>query len=201
MKDIWDYLKGLFQKAEESSPSNPYLHELINRTEEEKSAYKIWKGSLSQRRMMDWLNDQYAIWQALPDDIDPAIDFLNTPSSKGFVIHLSKKEYPREDAIHLFDYFKEQVLALNYKPQLSDTRTWSQKSWVETVERHYLKPRQNWAGEKKINQRFGNVTIELTFRNDLPHHLKFRATSYSDHLYAEAEEFRELMQAVLVSTV
>lgn len=201
MKDVWDYLKGLFQKAEESSPSNPYLHELIERTEAEKAAFEIWKGSLSQRRMLDWLNDQYAIWQVLPDDIDPAIDFLNTPSSKGFVVHLTKKEYHREDSTHLFDYLREQVLALNYKPQLSDTRTWAGKSWVERVERHYLKPRPAWATEKKFNQGFGNVTIELSFRNDVPHHLKFSATSYNDHLYAGAGDFKELMQAVLVSSV
>lgn len=201
MKDIWDYFKGLFQKAEQSSSSNPYLHELIERTEQEKAAYAVWKGSLSHRRMMDWLYDQYAIWQVLPDDTDQAIDFLNTPSSKGFVVHLAKKEYPKRETIHLFDYLKEQVLTLNYKPQISDTRTWSQNSWVETVERHYLKPRPSWAAEKKFDQRFGNVTIELTFRNDVPHHLKFRATSYTDHLYAQAEDFKKLMQAVLVSEV
>ncbi|MCB0518933.1 MAG: hypothetical protein H6577_07835 [Lewinellaceae bacterium] len=199
MKDVWDFIKGLFQKEEESSSSNPYLHEQIERTEEEKNAYEIWKGSLTHRRMMDWLNDQYAIWQALPDDIDPAIDFLDMPSSKGFAIHLYKTEYRKTDAIHLFDYLKEQVQRLNYKSQMSDTRTWSQKSWVETVERHYLKPRTFFEAEKLINQRFGNITIELSFRNDRPHHLKFRATGYSDRLYAETADFNDLMQAVLVS--
>lgn len=199
MKDVWDYLKGLFQKEAESSSSNPYLHEMIVRTAAEKTDFEIWKGSLSHRRIMDWLNDQYAIWQVLPDDIDPAIDFLDTHSSKGFVVHLPKKEYPKQEVTFLFDYLKEQVLALGYKPQISDMRTWSEKSWVETVQRHYLKPRTTWAEEKKINQRFGNVTIELSFRDDVPHHLKFRATSYTDHQYAEAEGFKELMQAVLVS--
>ncbi len=198
MKDVWDYLRGLFQKEAESSPSNPYLHELIERTEAEKAAYNIWKGSLSHRRMMDWLSDQYAIWQVLPQDIDPAIDFLDTPSSKGFAVHLYKNKHPRDEAAHLLDYLKEQMLALGYKPQISDTRTWSQKSWVETVERHYLKPRPAWAGDKKFDQRFGNVTIELSLRNDAPHHLKFRATSYHDHLYAKADDFRDLMQAVLI---
>ncbi|MBK9013497.1 MAG: hypothetical protein IPM82_05115 [Saprospiraceae bacterium] len=105
--------------------------------------------------------------------------------------------YAREDAGHFFDLLKEKVLTLNYRNQLSDTRSWSEKDWVQTVERHYLKPRQNWEADKKINQQFGNITIELILRNDSPHLLTFRATSYSDRLYADASDFHELMQAVL----
>jgi hypothetical protein len=199
MKDVWEYLKGLFQKEEESSASNPYLHGQIERTEEEEAAFEAWKGSLEHRRLIDWLDNQYAVWQVLPDDTDPAVDFLNTPSSKGFALHLHKTAYRKEEAVFLLDYLKEQVQKLNYKSQMSDTRTWTQKNWVETVERHYLKPRTFLEAEKKINQRFGNITIELTFRNDQPHVLKFRATGYSDRLYAEAADFKDLMQAVLVS--
>lgn len=197
MKDIWDYLKGLFHQEEESSASNPYLHELISRTELEKAAFSDWKGSLEHRRLVDWLSDQYAIWQAFPQQLDPAIDFLNTPSSKGFAVHLHKTRYSRQEATWLLDFLKEQVLLLHYKVQVSDTRTWTQKSGVETVERHYLKPRMALPDGDKCNQRYGNVTVELSLRNDLPRLLKFQTTSYRDHLYTEALHFRDLMHAVL----
>lgn len=197
MSDIWDYLKSLFKAEQESSASNPFIHELIERTAEEKAAYEAWKFSLAGRRLINWLADQYAIWQVLPGDIEETIDFLDTPSSKGFVIHFHKTEYNRQEATHFFDYLKERVLSQHYKPQISDTRTWSQDTWVETVERHYLKPKPSRTANSKFDQQFGNITIELSLRNDKVFNLKFRATSYNDHLYQQASDFKELMQAVL----
>ncbi|TAK30391.1 MAG: hypothetical protein EPO28_18805 [Saprospiraceae bacterium] len=197
MKNLWSQITGLFKTVEESSSSNPVIHELIERGAEELALYEGWKCSLVCRRLTEWLWHQYGIWQALPGEVDETIDFLDTPSCKGFAVHFHKTNYSRRDARHLFDYLKERVLTLPYRCQISDTRTYSQKDWVETVERHYLKPKPGFAEPSKLNQRFGNVTIELTLRNDAVHNLKFRATSYNDHLYASAEDFKDLMQAVL----
>ncbi len=197
MAGIWDYIKNIFREAEESSPSNPAIHAMIERSAEEREQYRQWLGSLVKRRLVDWLDNQYAIYRVTPDDIDEAMDFLNTPSSKGFVIHFYKTNYSRREVTYFFDFLKDQIKELNYKVQISDTRTYNRKNWVETVERHYLKPRSQFGKDKKIDQRFGNVTIESVFRNDQIYQLKLQATSYRDHLYGEAEEFRVLMQAIL----
>ncbi|MBK7871283.1 MAG: hypothetical protein IPJ74_11700 [Saprospiraceae bacterium] len=198
MADIWNYLKNLFNKSEESSPSQPYLHEMIERSEEEKSDYAHWKETLVRRRLTDWLNDQYAIFRVLPNDIDEAMDFLDTPSSKGFVIHFYKTNYSRRDVTHLLDYLREQVLGLDYRTQISDSRTFNRPNWVETIERHYLKPKPDFQHEGKFNQKYGNITIEMSLRNEQPHQLKFQATSYKDHLFKDAHDFEELMQEVLI---
>ncbi len=129
--------------------------------------------------------------------MDEAMDFLHTPSAKGFVIHFYKTNYNRQEVSHLFDFLKDQVKALNYKVQISDTRTYNRENWVETVERHYLKPRPGKDRKEKINQRFGNITIELLLRDDRVYQLKFQATAYRDHQYEEAEKFRDLMLAIL----
>lgn len=198
MTNIWDYLKGLFDKSAESSPTQPYLHELIERSTDEKADYAHWKNTLVRRRLTDWLSDQYAIFRVLPDDIDEAMDFLDTPSSKGFVIHFHKTRYSRRDVTHFSDYLKEQVLALDYRTQISDTRTFNRTHWVETIERHYLKPRPDFMSKEKFNQKYGNITIEVVLRNEQPHHFKFQATSYKDHLFQDAQAFEELMQTVLM---
>ncbi len=198
MADIWDYLKNLFTKSEGSPSSQPFLHEVIVRSAEEKADYEHWKNTLVRRRLMDWLNDQYAIFRVLPQDIDEAIDFLNTPSSKGFVIHFYKTNYSRRDVTHLLDYLKEQVLVLDYKIQVSDSRTFNRPNWVENLERHYLKPRPDFEQKDKLSQKFGNITIEIQLRNDEPYHLKFQATTYNDHLFKDAHDFEDLMQAVLI---
>lgn len=197
MIEFWDYIKNLFKTAEESSPSKPLIHELIRRTEKEKEDYEHWKNTLVRRRLTDWLNDQYAVYQLLPDDIDEALDFLNTPSSKGFVIHFSKTRYSLRDVTHFLDYLKEKVGQLGYRSQISDTRTYHRAHWVETVQRHYLKPRSTFEADKKMNQAYGNIMIEMELRNELVHNLRFRATAYQDRLFHQAYEFKALMQAVL----
>lgn len=195
---LWDYVKNLFQSAEESSGTVPVVHELIERSEEEQKAYEHWKKTLVRRRLLDWLGDQYAIFLHSPQQIDQALDFLNTLSSKGFVIHLYHTRYSHRDAIFFLDYLKERVQALDYRVQVSDTRTFNRPQWVETIQRHYLKPRTKYKEGQKFQQAFGNILLELHFRDERPYFLKLSATVYQDHLFEEAEEFRSLMQSLLL---
>lgn len=203
MTDLWDYVKKLFSKAEESAPNQPLIHEVIKRSEEEKADRKHWQESLVCRRLKDWLGNQYAIFRVLPDDVDEALDFLDTPSSKGFVVHFYKTRYNSRDVTHFLDYLKEKVQALNYRIQVSDRRSYQRAAHAEMTERHYLKPRvgQYDPDNPKFKQRYGNVMIELIFRDDQPWQLKFSATTYRDSQFHEAEAFEELMQAVVSSSL
>ena len=198
---IWDQIKNLFQSAEESSSNQPAIHEVINRSAEELVDFERWKESLGKKRLLDWLKAEHVNYIVSQENTDPAIDFLNTPSTKGFVVHFYKTNYNKREIIHFFDLLKEKVLDLGYKSYLSDTRTYNKQDWVEQLDRHYLKPPSNLrlAGKEKMDQRFGNITIELLYKNDKISLLKFRATVYSDHLYKEGEDFNELMKAVYFS--
>jgi len=201
MDNLWNFFKNLLPKAERSSPSQPLIHEMIERTEEELEDYRQWKQTLVLRRLLDWVKDQFTIYKVAPEDTDEAIDFLDTPSSKGFVIHFNQTRYSRRDATHLFDYLKESVLNQNYRTQISDTRSYSRNKWVETVERHYLKPGLKIQTEPseagKFEQKYGNVMIELELRDDKVHNLRFRATSYQDRQFHDASEFGELLQFIM----
>lgn len=198
MPNLWKKIQRLFQEADQSSPSNPVVHEIIERSEAEKNDYEQWKETLVKRRLVDWLYQQYAIYRVLPHDIDEGLDFLDTPSSKGFAVHFYKTNYTRREVTHFFDFLREKVLQLEYWPQISDTRVYNRPDWVETVERHYLKPKPDLTNkDSRINQRFGNITIENIMRNDRPHYLRFRVNNYNDRLFLQAEDFHELMQAIL----
>ncbi|MBR9921234.1 MAG: hypothetical protein GYB31_10380 [Bacteroidetes bacterium] len=197
MSNPWQFFKKLFQASEESSSSNPLIHEMIERTEEEKADYEQWKEKLVRRRMSSWLLDQYAVFKVNPDHIDEAIDFLDTPSSKGFAIHFYKTGYALRECRHFLDYLKERVRAIGYRSQISDTRSWQSEKYVETVERHYLKPKPDFSTPGKNKQAFGNIRMELKLRNDKPFQLTFSATTYKDHLYHPPEEFEGLMQHLI----
>ncbi len=198
---FWKKIKSIFQSAEQSSKTVPVEHKLIERSEQELLAYERWKASVTSRRLLNWLNEQYVQYLVNPDHTDETIDFLNTPSSKGFVIHFKQTQYPKSEITHLFDLLKEKVLELNYRTYVSDSRTYSKNTWVENLQRHYLKPpsnlRNNPSTKEKFNQRFGNITIELLTRDDQIFHLKFSATGYHDHLFSEIEDFKGLMQGIL----
>ncbi len=197
MQDPFTYFKSLFKKSETSTAANPFIHELITRSEEEKVDFEFWKTTLVARRLLDWLSDQYAIYRVAPERIDEAMNFLNTPSSKGFAIQFHHTKYSKRDVTHLFDWLKEKVQNLNYRSDISDTRTYKKGKWLETTNRHYLKPRTDFMTKEKFKQGYGNITIEFVLRDDQVHHLKLIATRYSDRLYEDAADFKELMQVIL----
>ncbi len=197
MADFWNTFLDWFKNAENSSPNQPFLHEVIVRSADQTTDYENWKRTLVKRRLLDWLHDQYSVFRIAPADIDEGIDFLNTPSSKGFVIHFNKTNYSLRDVTHLLDFFKERVLTMEYHPQLSDTRTFQRKDWVETVERYYLKPKPQWQTEGKFRQLFGNILIEMVLRDDRPWQLKLSATVYNDHKFEAADNFESLLPILL----
>lgn len=192
---FWDNITNIFRQAEESSPSKPAVHELIERSEAELTDYNRWKKTLGSKRLLNWLVDQYAVFKGGGRQ-DQAMGFLNTPSSKGFVIYFYQTQYSHEEITHFFHYLKERVQGLNYRSDISDRRVFSRKDWVETIERHYLKPRARYEEAGAINQGFGNVMIELELRNDQPHNLRLRANVYNDAMFAEAGSFGALIMAL-----
>jgi len=199
LTEFWKKIKSLFQESEQSSPSKPIVHEIIERSEADKIAFEKWKVTLSAKRMVDWLQNQYAAYLSPNTKTDDAVAFLNTPSAKGFVVHFHQTQYRESEIIHLFDLLQEKVLKMNYNNYVSDVRTFNRPQWIESIQRHYLKPSLNFkkTETEKFNQGYGNIKIELEFRNDKVHNLRFSATTYQDHNFNKADEFKDLMGIVL----
>lgn len=199
MSEFWKKIKSLFQDSEQSSPSQPVIHEIIERSEANKVAYEKWKATLSAKRMLDWLNNQYTAYLSPTTRTDDAIAFLNTPSAKGFVVHFHQTQYRKAEILHLFDLLREKVLEMNYNSYVSDVRTFNRPQWVESIQRHYIKPSLNFkkTETEKFNQGYGNIKIELEFRNEKVYNLRFSATTYQDNNFNKADDFKELMEMVL----
>ncbi len=199
MGEFWDNIKKLFQTAEASTPSQPVIHEVIERDEVFNIEFENWKQKLAKQRILDWLKAEYSSFLIENENRDKAVAFLNTASANGFVIHFHQTKYQKKEIVFLFDYFKEKVKLLNYKSYLSDTRTYNRPAWVERVDKHYLKPPTNLKKPEAGNfdQGYGNITIELTYRNDKIWNLKFQAVNYNDRMYKKAEPFKDLMNKIL----
>ncbi|MEM9991106.1 MAG: hypothetical protein AAF738_05040 [Bacteroidota bacterium] len=198
MASIWQQIKGLFQSVEQSSPTQPVLHSLIARSEDEQKDYDFWKDTLVCTRLMNWVHDQYTIYLTDAEAVGEGLDFLSTPSSSGFMLYFYKTQYSRRDAVHFFDHLKKSIQQqLNYRSQISDVRTYNRANWVETTQRHYLKPRIHFEADAPFDQQFGNILIELVLRNEQPHQLKFQTTAYHDMKFKKVNTFKNLMELLL----
>ena len=201
MNDIWDYFKQLFQESEESSPSKPFIREELSRSNDRQDAFSLWKRTHAPQKMLDFVNQEYANHLIEPEKMDNSFGVLDTASTNGFVIHFSELKHNQKDIQHFFDYLREIVLKIGYKHYMSDTRTYNRKLWVENIERHYLKPPisfdENDSSKMKATQRYGNILIELLFRNDELVNLKFRATNYHDHNFTKADSFSDLIREII----
>ena len=219
MGSWWDQIRGVFATAEASSPNEPVLHEVLTRHRDRKEAFARWRAGVVARGMREWLGEAYAYY--LRHDAPPsrAIDFLDTASSKGFVIHFGELNYSLEEAEMFQLLLRERVLApvpqpdgtteKRYRTQVADAKAYSRAGATERTDRYYLKPRLVPHADPAIanapdghtadqfGQGFGNVLIELVSRNDAPYRLRFSATIYHDRVYQKAESFGALMEQIL----
>lgn len=194
---LWEKVKNLFNESEQSSPTEPVLHELIERCPEELKSYEKWIAGMTKQWLVDWILAEYKTYQQDPGEQTSSIDFLNTPSCKGFIVHFKELNYKTENITHLFDYFKAQVKQLGYKPYMSDIKVYNRTHWVETLQRHYLKPPPSFMSDDTFDQSYGNITIELKLRDEDLINLRFNATRYNDRQYKQAQPFSELMEKLL----
>jgi hypothetical protein len=175
----------------------PVRHELIKRSPTELNDYESWKRTNGPQKTLAYISKNYHTWLNTPCEQCQHIDFLCLPSSRGFVLHLMDTEQNGNEVTHLFDFLKEKVIALGYRSYVSDVRFFKRKRWTERNERHYLKPPPSFLQNGQNPQRFGNISIELRFRDNDPLHLKFCASSYQDHRFSSAEDFGTLMGHLL----
>jgi hypothetical protein len=105
------------------------------------------------------------------------------------------EQWPEDSLEHLLDAFRDRVIALGYRIQLSDHRI-----DVQGVhrERHYLKPDlQQMPEGGLLDQRYGNILLETWGGDHGARHFKVLATVYSDRLYSPPLPGKALLSALL----
>jgi hypothetical protein len=185
-------ISGLF--PQKGNTSKALVHEVIKRNEREKQAFKQWKDSgKADERLRQLLKDWSYTRLDIPSEWD--ITLHESPYSNGFALRFPEN-MTKEEFIFLFDYLKERVLLLPYRPSGSDRKIIQNANKIETREKHYLKPNPGM-DPKKANQRYGNIQIDLLMENDQPTYLRFICNIYQDSLFTKAGDFQELIHKVL----
>lgn len=214
MASWWEQIKGVFAGAQTSTAREPVLHDTLVRHRDRKADFERWQEAIVAKAMRAWLAQAYGHYLTHGRPPSEAIDFLDTPSSKGFVMHFDELQYSREEAEMFQLLLRDRVLyggpdrERTYRTQVADTKTYNANGATERVDRYYLKPRpvfhedpaiaaapDNYTADQ-FGQGFGNVLIELIVRNEQPYRLRFSATIYHDRVYQEAESFGRLVEVL-----
>lgn len=120
----------------------------------------------------------------------PSIHILKSPYANGFAISY---ELPFDEKTFsmLFFAFGRRMLDLGYNQVSLDRKIEEINDDVRTIEKLYFKPPLSSADliEQKIDQLYGNISVEKQSINDKPSFLKVLVTIYADHLYQKARPF------------
>lgn len=178
-------------------PKNPsqksLVHEVITRGDSYSKAYNLWKHSIPRKDLVSAIGNSYQLKEKGMVG-DPDVHILDTQYSNGFAISYNPSLDKREFQF-LFDWLAEKIEALGYNRATSDLIISEKPTYVESKEKHYLKPKLS--DETPINQRFGNILIEYITIDDTPSYLKLVANIYSDRMYKKPEKFSKLAEYLL----
>ena len=182
--DIYD---RLFPK-EESAPK--IAQQLIKRSQTYLTEYQRWSDSPNRTQQVDQLMRGYH-YKKMRIQSSYDVHLLTSSMANGFAlsynVDISKQHFQ-----FIFDYLADRVKVLDYKLANSDITITDKPDFIETKEKHYLKPLVG--SGQLLNQQYGNVLIEHVLINEKPSYLKLVANTYSDRNYSNPLDFDELLE-------
>lgn len=186
-------IQSLFPQKQANGPG-VLFREVISRRSKFTVAYDEWVQDGSASRMLHEVAHAYYLKKA---NINSGLNVhtLSSAYANGFAITYSPLYQPL-DFEFLFDYFKEEVLQLGYKLTNSDRQIREKHDYIETVDKHYLKPPIQIVPGELCDQMYGNVLLEFVKINDAPSYLKLQVSIYSDRLYTKALSFDDFLSKI-----
>jgi hypothetical protein len=94
------------------------------------------------------------------------------------------------------EYAIEVLEKRGYYKYQATRKIFDKQNYVETIERTYLKQKLNREFTMPIEQNWGNITIEVLYKNDIPVGLKIQRNYYSDRNYSKPRDFEELLAII-----
>lgn len=188
---IWNQL---FPK---NRPSKlPILEEPLSRSEADKQAYWRWLNEGTYRALLSEVRQGYALKKKQMSGSKLEVHILKSDQSNGIAV-----TYPEQLSAlnfqHFFDLLRDRAQNLGYQHYTSGRRVFDRANYIETVDKHYLKPPRQGLKEPPFDQQYGNILIELIWIDRQPSFLRLMAHVYSDHLFDTPRTFDELLEHLL----
>ncbi len=190
-----DFVKNILATLFGSNEPIDSLNGPLVRKESFVKKYNFWKGNSSRIERNSQL---YALFEEVRFEyrFRPEFYIYTSPQANGFYFNERLSIEPIEFEF-LLDSFRETILSFGYTNYTSDVRYSEKSAGIQRIDRHYLKPEIDRHVEKPIDQKFGNVFLELYFLDDQPQYLKVMISVYADKNYLKALGFDEFVNSLL----
>jgi hypothetical protein len=185
----------LRQQRQDLPSTVPFATEPIRRPSAQAQRYFQWQQHPHCLQLCQDLYEAYRAKQAGEPHPRYAVHLLASPYANGFALTFPDSMDPLHFQ-HLFDWLKDRTLLQGYRCVTAERRLFDRGSHVEAQERYYLKPQPapDAPDAIPIDQRYGNVLLQLVQLDQQPSYLKLVASVYSDRLYTLPLDFQQLMR-------
>jgi len=202
MSKLWDILTGRMKQQDATVPARPFIHEAIDVKNYPLSELDYWRSNTSMPSdTSEIIHTAYQYHTTTGADKNNQVSILSSPSSNGWVMFCQQQDFNKKDYLHYIHMLYLRLKDIGYILNLADEQSKQKPNWLEHNYRYYMKPSlrlMNITKNKKANQLYGNISMELISRNGKPYVLKFLANTYSDQHYAKPGDFGELLDHLLV---
>ncbi|AFM05221.1 hypothetical protein Fleli_2868 [Bernardetia litoralis DSM 6794] len=198
-----DIFKKLFPKRNKTIP---LIKENLKRSEKENLEFQIWSASGDAKYWFARIYESYHLKREGQPSSDIEVHLFASAASNGIAITYTNAMSSKQFRF-IFDKLKESVLKLPYPYKLytSDRAHYERTHYIETIEKHYLKPVYGTSKEVgnelktdgQLPQFYGNILIEYIQIDGEPSFIRLLANIYSDRLFLDALSFEELVKKIL----
>lgn len=189
------FIDDIFGKLFSKDKPDFNYKENFTQSSEEELGIRNWLGSEDGKAVISQVYQLYHLKKAGVSE-KPNIHLMTSPYANGFALTF-EKPLTEEIFSSLFFGFGLRMLDLGYY-RVSLDRSFNESAGeIKITEKQYFKPINRKASSQKMDQIFGNVSIEKVLVNQKPSILKVLATVYSDQLYLEARPFDQFIEELL----
>lgn len=172
------------------------IKENFTQSAEEQKSIDKWMTSLEYKELLGLVSKNY-YFKKSNINAQPEIHLLNSPYANGFAVSFDAP-LTEETFTKLFFAFGKKILELGYRQVSLDRKFEEINEQVRCTEKQYFKPPLSSADlHQKIDQLYGNVSVEKITIDNKPSYLKVLVTVYSDHLYLKARPFEGFVDHLL----
>lgn len=180
-------LKNLFGRGKPVT-----VHEPLRPSATELQDYRQWVSGPVPSLMDQYIrNELRGLRAGLP--ARGAVHLVTSQSSAAIIVY-GGETYDADDFRRYFHLLSERIRQLGYRKANADRMIEEKKGTIETRLRIYLKP--GFSSSTPLDQKYGNVLLELLFLDREMQYFKLQASWYSDRSWYEAHPFDELLERI-----
>ena len=188
-------LKNLFRQENKTKRDLPFVHENIDSALVAEESLQLWRISDQAFDLFENIHRQFSSFEHDLPSVNQSIQFVKQSGVFGFIIHCQDFDHlDHSDYLHLLEYLKEIAQHEGYVKNLGDVQSRNRGATIEKSIRYYLKPSLRLSiGQKKANQLYGNITLNLLQKNGKDQYFKVMFNHYVDRQYEEVRPYSQLM--------